>query len=252
MISVIIPTYNRALMVKRAIESVLAQSYENFEIIVADDGSTDDTKEALSGYINSGKIKYIFQDNAGPGAARNAGIKHAKGELVAFLDSDDEWVPDKLEKQIRTFEARGENMAIFSNVEYINENNEKTGELFSKARPYEGKIVKRLLADNFVATSSVIAPKSLIIKAGGFATNRKLFTIGEDHLLWLKIADKTEFYFVNELLVKYHVHGGQIVSNKFKIASSLFFKFVYLFWHASLFKGLTRKDIFAVFLRKIF
>src|SRR3989344_8773435 len=122
MISVIIPTYNRALMVKRAIESVLAQSYENFEIIVADDGSTDDTKEALSGYINSGKIKYIFQDNAGPGAARNAGIKHAKGELVAFLDSDDEWVPDKLEKQIKIFESRGKDAAVFSNIEYIDEN----------------------------------------------------------------------------------------------------------------------------------
>ena len=252
MISVIIPTYNRVLMIRRAIESVLAQSYQNFEIIVADDGSTDDTKEVLSGYINSGKIKYIFQNNAGPGAARNAGIEHAKGELVAFLDSDDEWAPDKLEKQIKIFESRGENIAVFSNVEYINENNEKTGELFSKARPYEGKIVKRLLADNFIATSSVIAPKSLIIKAGGFATNRKLFAIGEDHLLWLKIADETEFYFVNEPLVKYHTHGGQIVNSRFKIASSLFFKFAYLFWHASLFKDLTRKDIFAVFLRKIF
>ena len=251
MISIIIPTYNRAKFIKRAIDSALDQTYQNFEIIIVDDGSTDNTKEVLTDYINQGKMKYIYEKNSGPGIARNAGVEHAKGELVAFLDSDDEWMPDKLEKQIKILESRGKDAAVFSNIEYIDENGNKIGELFLKARPYEGKILKQLLIENFIATSSVIAPKHMIKEADGFARNRRLFAIGEDHLLWLKIADKAEFYFISEPLVKYHVHGEQIVNNKFKMISSLIFKFIYLFKHASLFNNITRKEMFFAFLRKI-
>ncbi len=93
-VSVIIPTYNRALYVTKAIDSVLAQTYKDYEIIVVDDGSTDNTKNVLEPYL--GRINYMYQENAGVSAARNTGIKSAKGQWIAFLDSDDEWLPEKL------------------------------------------------------------------------------------------------------------------------------------------------------------
>lgn len=252
LISVIIPTYNRARMIKRAVESVLAQSYKNFEIIVVDDGSTDGTKEALSEYINKGEIKYILQNNAGPGVARNNGIQKARGELVAFLDSDDEWMPDKLEKQVKVFQQKGDDIIVFSNMEYINERGEKIGELFQKTRPSDGMILKQLLSDNFISTSSVVAPRSIILKAGGFAKNNKLFSIGEEHILWLKLASSTEFCYIQEPLVRYHIHSGQIISSKFRILSSLFFELIYLFKNAGIFNNLTRIDILSAFIKKFF
>jgi len=103
-VSVIIPTYNREQLLKRAIQSVLNQTFRDFEIIVVDDGSTDNTKEIIDSFT-SDKIKYIYESNSG-GAARpkNTGIKNAQGKYIAVLDSDDEWLPQKLEKQIELLE----------------------------------------------------------------------------------------------------------------------------------------------------
>lgn len=100
-VSVIIPTYNRADCVTRSIDSALSQTYKDYEIIVVDDGSTDNTKQILQSYVDKGLIRYIYQDNAGCAAARNAGISDAKGEWIAFLDSDDVWLPDKLAEQMQ-------------------------------------------------------------------------------------------------------------------------------------------------------
>jgi len=103
LVSVIIPTYNRAEYVCDAIESVLNQTYKNIEIIVVDDGSTDDTKEWIKKYLSSSKLKYIYQENRGVSSARNTGIKIAKGEYLAFLDSDDLFLPKKIELQVKEF-----------------------------------------------------------------------------------------------------------------------------------------------------
>ena len=100
LVSVIIPTFNRQNLILRAVDSINSQSYKNIEIIVIDDGSTDDTQKVLSEYIKSGIVKYIYQKNAKQAAARNNGILHCKGDYIAFLDSDDIWLPKKLEKQV--------------------------------------------------------------------------------------------------------------------------------------------------------
>jgi glycosyltransferase involved in cell wall biosynthesis len=102
LVSVVIPTYDRAFFVCRAIDSVLGQRFTDYEIVVVDDGSTDDTRTALKAYAN--KIKYIYQENSGVSSARNTGIEHATGEWVAFLDSDDEWTEDCLSAQIERIE----------------------------------------------------------------------------------------------------------------------------------------------------
>ena len=104
LVSVIIPTYNRAKLLKRAIESVLNQTFQDFELIVVDDGSTDDTKEIVKSFNNQ-KIIYIYQENFGGAALpKNVGIKMAQGKYIAILDSDDEWLPEKLQKQVTLFE----------------------------------------------------------------------------------------------------------------------------------------------------
>ena len=100
LISVIIPTFNRAHVLLRAVDSVLKQSYKNFELIVIDDGSTDHTDELLSSYVREGKIQYLKQENKGVSSARNFGVKSSKGDWLAFLDSDDEWLKGKLQKQV--------------------------------------------------------------------------------------------------------------------------------------------------------
>lgn len=106
MVSVIIPTYNRGYIIKRSIESVLTQTYSDFELIIVDDGSTDNTKEIVESYKDH-RIKYVYQENSGACAARNKGISLAKGKFIAFHDSDDIWLPSKLEVQIKAIEETG-------------------------------------------------------------------------------------------------------------------------------------------------
>lgn len=104
LVSVVIPTYNRARIIRKALDTALAQTYENIEIIVVDDGSTDDTETALADYAD--KIRYIKQSNQGASAARNHGIREARGKYIAFLDSDDQWLPHKLERQVALMESQ--------------------------------------------------------------------------------------------------------------------------------------------------
>jgi len=105
LVSIIIPTFNRAKTIAPVLESALAQTYRDIEVIVVDDGSSDETAVSLAPYAS--RIHYIYQDNAGPSAARNRGVASSKGELVAFLDSDDFWDPEKIEKQVAVFLAGG-------------------------------------------------------------------------------------------------------------------------------------------------
>jgi glycosyltransferase involved in cell wall biosynthesis len=119
LISSIIPTFNRSKIVRNAIDSILNQTYTNIEIIVVDDGSTDDTRDILADYAQKGQITYIYQKNAGVSAARNAGLKIAKGEWIAFLDSDDTWLPDKLRRQMQIVENSSIPLGcVISNMKY--------------------------------------------------------------------------------------------------------------------------------------
>ena len=113
LVSVIIPTYNRAHLIKRSAESVLNQTYTNLELIIVDDGSTDDTEEVVK-TLNDNRVTYIKQPNQGACAARNNGIDHAKGEFIAFQDSDDVWHEDKLEKQIKCLKETGADFCFCS------------------------------------------------------------------------------------------------------------------------------------------
>ncbi len=207
-ISVIIPTYNRREFLKRAISSLLKQSHKSFEIIVVDDGSTDDTKKVLKNY----PIRYIFQSNQGVSAARNRGAKEAKNEWIAFLDSDDEWREDKLQKQV-DFHRVNKNI-LFSH----------TGERWirkGKDVNYPKKLKKPhgdCFLDNLttckIAASSVMTHKKVFGKVGYFDENLK---VCEDYDFWLRVSYEFEIGLIDEPLVSKYAGHSQLSNDIFAI-----------------------------------
>ncbi len=136
-VSVIIPTFNRAELLPRAIESVIAQTHDDWEIVVVDDGSTDDTRAVVGDYARriGDRFRSVLQENRGASAARNRGIEASRGSFIAFLDSDDEFIPTKLERQLRFFEARPELGFIYSDYSFIDLDGERHASAFRTKFP---------------------------------------------------------------------------------------------------------------------
>ena len=166
-VSVVIPSYNYGNLVESSIRSVLDQTRPPYEIIVVDDGSTDNTRQVLDKY--SDRIRYIYQENAGPSAARNSGIKASRGEYIAFLDSDDVWLPYKLEKQMEVFEEDAETGMVFTYVEHADiDGNSIWIDEFEN--DWRGCITDKLLLRP-INPSSVVVKKSVFDEAGLFDVN---------------------------------------------------------------------------------
>ena len=182
-VSVIIPVFNRSLVITRAINSVLHQSFKNFELIVVDDGSTDETEIILSSFINSGAIHYFKQNNLGVSAARNLGASKAQGEWLAFLDSDDEWLVDKLQTQLDFFKIN-KTLQIAYGEELWIRNGVKVNKKIIHQK-YGGWIFDKCIQQCFIAPSSVILKASLFLEMGGFDES---FQVCEDYDLCLKIS----------------------------------------------------------------
>lgn len=209
MVSVIIPTYNRAHLIKQSVESVLKQSYQNFEIIIVDDGSKDNTEEIIK-QINDSRIRYIKHTvNKGASAARNTGIREAKGKYIAFQDSDDLWLPEKLEKQIERIEKTENHIgAVFGGYWIINQNGEKR--YFPEQSINDGNIFYTLLQGNVVGMPVVMIKKECFEKSGYF--NETLPAL-EDWELLLRISKDFEFLYINEPLVVVHETENSISMN---------------------------------------
>jgi glycosyltransferase involved in cell wall biosynthesis len=203
-ISVIIPTYNRANLLPRAIKSVLNQTFQDFELIVVDDGSTDNTREVVEEFQKKdSRIKYIFQENSGgPAKPINTGIKNSRGECIAILESDDEWLPEKLEKQIKVLEE-------FKNVGLVSCYAfrifaDGTKKLYKT--PYLGIFKKtkwKLFWEKWgiISLSTVMVRKEVIEKVGFF--DEKIKT-GADIDFYLRCIKKFDFYFIHEPLISYY------------------------------------------------
>jgi glycosyltransferase involved in cell wall biosynthesis len=177
LVSVVIPTYNYSQYIVDAVEAALAQTYSNLEVIVVDDGSTDDTQEKLRPYF--GRIKYVFQRNQGAAAARNTGIQHASGEWIAFLDADDLWHPQKTEVQLRSIEGMNDVDFVAATV---------CDEFLDKLP--EGASVQRLnvvdfLVNTLVGSPSVLVRRRCINEVGCFDASLR---DAEDRDMWLRIA----------------------------------------------------------------
>lgn len=206
LVSCIIPTHNRAYCLKRAVDSVLKQTNENFELIVVDDGSTDETPEVLKEYQDHPKLRVLTQNNRGVSAARNYGASHAKGEWLAFLDSDDEWLPEKLSLQRQIWEASPELSWVHGEEIWV-----RRGKRVNPKKIHQksgGDIFERSLKLCLVSPSAVVLKKDLYEEYGGFDES---FTVCEDYDLWLRLSKNHPVGFCEEpVLVKYGGHEDQL------------------------------------------
>ena len=206
-ISVIIPTHNRILFLKRSIDSVLAQILQPYEIIIVDDGSSDGTSAMIK--KNYPNLKLIYQENKGVSAARNTGVKASSGDWVCFLDSDDEWKKNKLSEQHMALEKNATYSFCHSNEEWI-KNGKKINQK-KKHKKYGGNIFKQCLDMCRISPSSVMINKNVFKDTGQF--NEKL-TICEDYELWLRICSHYKVLFIDEpLIIKYGGHEDQLSSS---------------------------------------
>lgn len=186
--SIIIPTYNRARLIPKAIDSVLAQTYSSWELIIVDDGSKDNTKEVVASYTDP-RIKYVYQQNAERCAARNNGIEHSKGQYICFLDSDDYFLPERMERLHAALEERGFPVALF----YTGLMLEQDGRRWEfKENTHHCDTIWDTIALSVIHCQQTCTHRSILEKQR-FDTQ---FHIGEDMELWLRIAEEHKIIFL--------------------------------------------------------
>jgi glycosyltransferase involved in cell wall biosynthesis len=217
LVSVIMPSYNHEKYVSEAIDSVLNQSFADFELIIIDDCSNDNSQNIIREYqLKDSRIRSFFHpENMGISKTYNDGVRRALGKFIAFLDSDDLWLKTKLEKQIALL-RKNEDLAVWSEGEIIDQNGKPTGQTFTQIENglnviKSGDIFQELLKnDNFVFDSSLILKKESL-PPKKFDEKLKFLN---DYLFVVDVAKKSEFYFIDEPLAKYRVHGKNTISNK--------------------------------------
>ena len=213
LVSVVIPTYKRPELVKRAVKSVLNQTYENTEIIVVNDSPETDISEIEQ--IDERVQLINHQENKGACEARNTGIENAKGKYIGLLDDDDEYLPDKLEKQVKQFQELGEEYGlVYGGVELV-ENGEVVGEkirsgrkIFSRKR--RGQVYKELLRGNMIPSPTVLVRKEAFEKAGLFDPG---FESAQDLDMWIRIAKHYKIGKLDEAIARYHLDAEDRISN---------------------------------------
>ena len=216
LVSVIVPTHNRGWCLNDAVDSVFSQTYERYELIVVDDGSEDDTGKHLSRYQD---ITVITQQNRGVSAARNRGIASSKGELIAFLDSDDLWLPEKLSAQVAFFQANPEALVCQTQETWIR--NGRRIHPKNRHRKQSGYFFERSLGLCLVSPSAVMIRKRLFETVGVFDED---LPACEDYDLWLRVGVSIPIFLIDQpLVIKRGGHADQLSSNigldKYRIQS---------------------------------
>ena len=219
LVSIVVPTYNCAAFIGEALDSVYRQSHDHWEVIVVDDGSTDGTRAALTPHM--GRIRYIHQANRGASNARNHGVKQARGELIAFLDADDIWLPDKLALQARVMRESPDCGLVFCDGEAFT----SAGTLFPSVltrriqswadahetgdpHVFKGNLLREMFFGNHICSaSSVMVRRKWLEDAGGF--DEKL-VIGEDYDVWFELAKRGPVALVRQRLFRYRWHDGSV------------------------------------------
>lgn len=226
LVTVIIPTYNHSQFVGQAINSVLEQTMDDLELIVVDDGSTDDTKNVVSA-IDDPRIRYHHQENQGLASTRNTGLRLARGKYIGFLDADDYWLPGKLASQINLLEANTRLGLVYGGYYVVDEN----GTRIATRRPriVHNDTLAELILDNYVtgsATTSVVRAE-VFEQVGSFNQSLKAC---EDWDMWLRVAAVYSLGAVNDIVACIRVHGNNMTSNAalmdkyFQIVVDMFFQ----------------------------
>jgi glycosyltransferase involved in cell wall biosynthesis len=208
LVSVVTATYNMGQYVPLAVQSVLEQTYKNIELIIVDDGSTDDTQAVLKPYLADPRVKYIHQKNQGQTRAKNKGILESTGDYIAILDADDIWLPHKIQKQLPCFEISPDIGVVYTNVKLIDEKGDVLG--IPQRSYFSGMVSGRLLVDNFVNLSSVMISRKCLNKVGIFDER---YPMSIDYDLWLRISAYYEFYYVDDVTFYYRIWDGQMSHN---------------------------------------
>lgn len=209
LISIITPTYNRADFIGEAIESVLAQTYGHFELLIVDDGSTDNTDEILDAYRGDTRVRVFRQENKGQSSARNHALANIRGEFVCFLDSDNYWAPEKLAQQVALFDQYPTTEVLYGDNIIIDELGKETSR-HNMAR-YSGRIACYMIKDNCVAMNTTMARRHCFDEMGGMSGKRR---VADDYDLWLRFSAKYEFRYEPAYWAYYRVMENQISSDK--------------------------------------
>jgi glycosyltransferase involved in cell wall biosynthesis len=209
-VSVVIPTRNRSHFLKAAIQSVLNQTFQDFEVIVVDDASMDRTGEVVQSFTDP-RIRYIrHETNKGQGVTRNDGINRASGEDVALLDDDDEWLPEKLEKQVRLLDSSPSKVGLIYTGFYRVEGSSKR--IINEAIPHKrGQAFEELCLKNWMGTCSTVLIRRVCFEKIGLFDEE--LASGADYDMWLRISKEFEIDYIREPLVYYTVHGDSISTN---------------------------------------
>jgi glycosyltransferase involved in cell wall biosynthesis len=208
-LSVIIPTHNRADVISTAIASVLGQTYQDFEIVVVDDASTDGTAAVVKG-LKDPRIRYIRNEiNKGDAGSRNIGILNSDSEYIGFLDDDDEWLPEKLELQIKPLEKNPPEVGgVYTNTLIIDR---CSGKVSNSITPEpRGKLAEEILRTNPVTTSSVLLRRRCFSKVGLFDES---MPCSSDYDMWIRISKEFHFEFISKPLVRYYEHDIKLSTN---------------------------------------
>ena len=206
-VSVIIPTYNAPKYLVCAVDSVLNQTYKDYEIIIVDDGSDQLTREEICPYMEQfSNIRYLYQDNKGPAAARNKGIEASSGEYIAFLDHDDIWLPNKLEVQMKLFNEGPSVGLVYCRFKYLYED---SGIIKEDYREYcSGQVLDRFLSKNYIPTTSlVIARRECFSTLGGLDESLRIV---DDYDFYIRVAQRYEFAYSDECLVIWRRHADSM------------------------------------------
>ncbi|MFH1666478.1 MAG: glycosyltransferase [Elusimicrobiota bacterium] len=209
LVSIIIPTHNRGHLITESIESVLSQTYRNFELLIVDDGSTDGTKESVSA-INDPRLKYVrVEERKGPASSRNTGLRLARGKYIAFQDDDDYWRKDKLQKQVVALEKNPASFGLAYSGVWRSKNGRKKYSPAGRNVKYTGNLYKRLLRGNFI-TIHVLVKRECFEKLGYFDENLPAL---EDWDMWLRMSGEYDFFYIDDPLTVCRETANSVNSN---------------------------------------
>jgi glycosyltransferase involved in cell wall biosynthesis len=213
LVTVVLPTYNRPEFLVQAVQTVSEQTYESIELVIVDDHSSTPAREVLAAESITSSLRINHQrhdTNRGANAARNTGIRCANGQFIAFLDDDDEWAPEKIERQVETFQRTGDDTGVvYTWIEYVYGS---TGEKNTKTSTISGDVTEKLLTGESVAEFSAIMVRSDVVDEAGLPDER--FASWQDRDWYIRLSRHCEFHPVKELLTVRHMdHGDQITSD---------------------------------------
>ncbi len=214
-VSILMPVYNGAAYVGQAIESALAQSYPDFELIIVNDGSTDNSAEMIRPYLADPRIIYFERPNGGVAAARNAAIRIAKGRYIGFLDQDDLWLPEKLNLQVQYLDDHPDVGLVHASQSYIDSDGQHTRLPFDDGfAKVSGWCFRDLFIRNRIAVLTVLARKSALDSVGPL---NETIPGGDDYEMWMRISKHFPIGHLDQVLAHYRTHGSNVSNDNFRM-----------------------------------